>query len=104
MSKVQTLPAEGVLAALGVSARSFARRKRSPKAPLPLDEAGRLWRFAEVLAHATNVFGTQVEAEAWLARPAIGLARQRPIDLLKTPPGARMVSQHLTRLEYGVYT
>ena len=49
------------------------------------------------------MFGSQDEAEQWLDRPAMGLDRRRPINLLATPAGVELVEQHLTRLEYGVY-
>ena len=93
-----------LLAAIGVSERSFARRKAAPKTRLPVNESEGLWRFAEVLAHATRVFGSQAEAEQWLERPAIGLDHRTPSDLLRTHPGTRLVSQYLTRIEHGVYT
>jgi putative toxin-antitoxin system antitoxin component (TIGR02293 family) len=70
---------------------------------LPPDESERLWRFAEILAHATRVFGSQPEAENWLNRPAIGLDQRKPIDLLRTYPGVRLVADYLTRIEHGVY-
>ena len=43
--------------------------------------------FAEILAKATRVLGSQDEAEQWLERPAIGLNQERPVDLLTTPAG-----------------
>lgn len=43
-------------------------------------------------------------AAAWLIEPAIGLDRQRPIDLLSTREGVQVVHDYLMRLEYGVYT
>jgi len=101
--RVETLPAELVLAAIGVSLRSLARRKAAPKSVLPAGESERLWRFAEILAHATRVLGSQLKAEQWLDEPAVGLGRRKPIDLLRTHPGARLVSDYLTRMEYGVY-
>ena len=100
---VVTLSTEAVRAAIGISERSLARRKAAPKTLLPVDESERLWRFAEILAHATQVFGSQGEAEHWLARPAIGLDNRKPIDLLRTHPGARLVAEYLTRIEHGVY-
>ena len=100
---VTTLPTHLVLGAIGVSERSYARRKAAPKTRLPVNESERLWRFAEILAHATRVFGSQAEAEKWLDRPAIGLDQRKPIDLLKTHPGARLVEEYLTRIEHGVY-
>jgi putative toxin-antitoxin system antitoxin component (TIGR02293 family) len=100
---VLSLSSDLILAAIGVSERSFARRKAAPKARLPVNESERLWRFAEILGHSTRVFGSQAEAEQWLGRPAIGLDHRKPIDLLRTHPGARLVSEYLTRIEYGVY-
>ena len=70
---------EVLLTAIGVSERSFARRKAAPKTRLPVNESERLWRFAEVLAHATRVFSSQAEAEQWLGRPAIGLDHRKSI-------------------------
>ena len=99
-----SLSSDVLLAAIGVSERSFARRKAAPKTRLPVNESERLWRFAEVLAHATRVFGSQAEAEQWLGRPTIGLDHRKPIDLLRTHPGTRLVSEYLTRIEHGVYT
>jgi putative toxin-antitoxin system antitoxin component (TIGR02293 family) len=39
-----------------------------------------MWKFAEILAKATEVFGSQREAEQWMTRPATGLEQRRPID------------------------
>ncbi len=92
--------------AVGMSLRTFQRR-RDPAAkarPLTAEQSGRTWKFAEILAKATEVFGSQAEAEAWMERPAIGLEQHRPIDLLTTPAGVEIVEDFLRRLEYGVYT
>jgi putative toxin-antitoxin system antitoxin component (TIGR02293 family) len=102
-ASVLSLSSDVLLVTIGISERSFARRKAAPKIRLPDDECERLWRFAEVLAHATRVFGAQAEAEQWLDRPAIGLDGRKPIDLLRTHPGTRLVSEYLTRIEHGVY-
>jgi putative toxin-antitoxin system antitoxin component (TIGR02293 family) len=59
---------------------------------------------AEILVKATTVFGAQEKAIQWLHRPAIGLDHRRPLDLLATPAGVKLVEQYLGRLEYGVYT
>ncbi|MER9052711.1 antitoxin Xre/MbcA/ParS toxin-binding domain-containing protein [Mesorhizobium sp. M0213] len=89
--------------AVGMSLRTYQRRKDAPSKPLSQDQSGRTWKFAEILSKATDVFGSQVEAEQWLERPAIGLDQRRPIDLLATPPGIELVEDYLERLEYGVY-
>ena len=89
--------------ALGMSLRTFQRRKDAPAKPLNQEQSGRTWKFAEILAKATGVFGSQEEAEQWLERPAMGLDQRRPIDLLATLAGVELVEEFLTRLEYGVY-
>jgi putative toxin-antitoxin system antitoxin component (TIGR02293 family) len=90
--------------AIGISLRTFQRRKADPSKRLSLEQSGRAWKFAEILARATAVLGSRTEAEQWLERPAIGLDQRRPIDLLATTAGVEIVENHLERIEYGVYT
>lgn len=90
--------------AVGVSLRTIQRRKEAPGKALSAEQSGRAWKFAEVLAKATAVMGTQDAAERWLERRALPLDGRRPIDLLATPAGIELVEQLLGRLEYGVYT
>ncbi len=90
--------------ALGVSLRTMQRRRKSPDSRLTAEQSGRAWKFAEILARVTRMLGSQEEAEAWLERPAMALDRERPIDLLATTAGVEALEQHLTRVEYGVYT
>ncbi len=97
-------PTKSLEKAVGMSLRTFQRRKEAGAKPLSQEQSGRAWKFAEILARATDVLGSQEEAEKWLDRPAIGLDRRRPIDLLATPAGVELVEDHLTRLAYGVYT
>jgi putative toxin-antitoxin system antitoxin component (TIGR02293 family) len=89
--------------AVGMSLRTWQRRKDAPSKPLSQEQSGRAWKFAEILSKATDVLGTQTEAEQWLERPAVGLDQRRPIDLLGTPAGVELVEDYLERLEYGVY-
>ena len=89
--------------AVGMSLRTYQRRLDRPSQPLSQEQSGRAWRFAEILAKATSILGSQEEAERWLERPAMALDGRRPIDLLSTPAGLELVGDHLTRLEYGVY-
>ena len=90
--------------ALGVSVRTVQRRKKDPTEKLSQEQGGRAWKFAEILAKATEIFGSQDEAEQFLARPAIGLDQNRPLDLLATPAGVELVETYLGRIQYGVYT
>jgi len=89
--------------ALGMSLRTFQRRKDAPAKRLSQEQSGRTWKFAEIVAQATTVFGSQAAAEQWLEAPAIGLEQRRPLDLLATPAGTRLVEDHLERMRTGVY-
>ncbi|WP_413062067.1 antitoxin Xre/MbcA/ParS toxin-binding domain-containing protein [Sphingomonas carotinifaciens] len=90
--------------ATGISLRTFQRRKKeaTPKR-LSQEQSGRAWKFAEIVGKATDILGSQEEAERFLERPAIGLDQRRPIDLLSTPAGVELVEDHLERIRYGVY-
>jgi putative toxin-antitoxin system antitoxin component (TIGR02293 family) len=90
--------------AVGISLRTYQRRSEQPDRPLSQEQSGRTWKFAEILALATNVFGSQEEAERWMERPAMALDQRRPIDLLATPAGIGLVETLLKRIDYGVYT
>lgn len=104
VDKLHVIEVTEASAALGMSLRTLQRHKSEPDALLDVPQSGRAWTFAEILAKATRVLGSQDEAEQWLRRPAIGLDQQRPIDLLTTPAGVKLVEDYLGRLEYNVYT
>jgi putative toxin-antitoxin system antitoxin component (TIGR02293 family) len=90
--------------AVGISLRTYQRRKDALDKPLSPEQSGRTWKFAEILGRAIDLFGSQADAEEWLERPAMALDQRKPIDLLSTPAGIESIEDHLTRLEYGVYT
>ena len=91
--------------AVGISPRTYQRRKKDEEdRPLSREQSNRVWKFAETLGRASDLFGSQAAAEAWLVEPATALDQRKPIDLLSTPAGVEMVEAHLTRIEYGVYT
>lgn len=90
--------------ALGMSARTFQRKKSDDAKKLSREQSGRAWKFAEVLAKAIEVFGSQDDAEEWLQKPALALDGRTPVELLETTAGAEMVETLLTRIDYGVYT
>ncbi|MFG1347930.1 antitoxin Xre/MbcA/ParS toxin-binding domain-containing protein [Xanthobacter autotrophicus DSM 431] len=88
---------------VGIHERTMQRKQRM-QAMLDPEQSRRLWTFADILARATDVLGSQEEAERWLLRPALALEQNRPIDLISTPAGEALVQDLLGRMEYGVYT
>lgn len=90
--------------AVGVSLRTYYRRKKDQSGKLlSREQSGRIWKFAEILARATELFGSQEAAERWFEEPAMGLDQRRPIELLSTPVGVDALETYLSRIEYGVY-
>lgn len=89
--------------ALGMSLRTYQRRRDAANKPLSPEQSSRVWKFAEIVARATDVFGSEIDAVAWMTQPAIALDQRRPIDLIGTAAGLELVEDHLTRLDYGVY-
>jgi putative toxin-antitoxin system antitoxin component (TIGR02293 family) len=89
--------------AIGMSLRTYQRYASAGTKLLSQEQSARTWKLAEILAKATDVFGSREDAEQWLKRPAVGLNQRRPIDLLATPAGVEMVETFLERLDYGVY-
>lgn len=61
-------------------------------------------KLVKILSKATEVFGDRQTAENWMVTPAIGLDQRRPVDLLATPAGTKLVEYLLIRMDYGVYT
>jgi putative toxin-antitoxin system antitoxin component (TIGR02293 family) len=88
---------------LVIPRRTLAHR-RANRQPLTRDESDRLARIARVALWAQETFGEQQKAATWLRRPNRALQGSRPIDLLDTDDGARLVEQVIGRLAYGVFS
>jgi putative toxin-antitoxin system antitoxin component (TIGR02293 family) len=68
------------------------------------DESDRLYRFAEVLKAAADLFeGDMSAANAWLNKPVRGLGGRRPVDMLATSAETGAVLDLIGRLEHGVF-
>lgn len=104
LSTFRHLEPQTVGDAVGVSLRTLQRRRNQPTKPLRREQSDRTWQFTELLVKAAAILGSQEEAERWFNAPAMALDRRRPIDLVGSSVGARMVEQLLDRIEYGVYT
>ena len=84
---------------VGLSERSFLRRRKQRK--LSPIESDRLYRLAEIVAHANRVFEDTAETASWLRAHIPELGEARPLDLLSTEAGTRQVDEVLHRIEHG---
>jgi putative toxin-antitoxin system antitoxin component (TIGR02293 family) len=81
--------------------RTLAHRKAEAQS-LNRVESERAVRVASLTALAEETFANRVKAQAWLRRPTTALGGRRPIDLLDSEPGGRVVEQLLYRISHGI--
>ena len=81
--------------------RTLAHRKAKHQ-PLNRVESERAVRVASLTALAEETFANREKAQTWLRRPTSALGGKRPIDLLDSEPGARVVEQLLYRIGHGI--
>ena len=60
-------------------------------------------QYDKLLAHAAAVFGTQAQAEEWLARPCSRLDNRVPGEIIGDTIGLQTVEHYLERIQFGVY-
>lgn len=103
MERVQKITGdpEWVLKVIGMSSRTFHRRKKD-KQPLDPVTSDRLYRLAKIEAEAIEAFGDEATAMDWLKSPNRALG-DKPLSLLDTEAGADQVLRVLGRIEHGVY-
>jgi putative toxin-antitoxin system antitoxin component (TIGR02293 family) len=76
-------------------------RRLSQASLLTPAESDRTVRMARVYAKAVEMIGGQDKAMEWLHTPNRTLGGERPLDLLATDRGARMVKDVPDRIAYG---
>lgn len=99
----QGLLESGELYELVIPRRTLTKR-RSTRGRLSTGESDRLVSVVRILALANETFQDRRSASEWLRRPNRSLGDRRPIDLLGTDSGARLVETVLGRVDYGVYS
>jgi len=107
-SAVDTVIEHGVLTReevgqLIIPRRTLARRKQHNE-PLTTDESDKLTRVVRVATRAEDTFQNDDKAYGWLRDPNRALGGERPLDLLETEGGVRLVEQILGRIAHGVFS
>lgn len=85
---------------LMISPRTLDRRRKEDV--LTPDESERSYRVARLTDLAAEIFGSIEKAEHWFKEANFALGNQKPIELMKTEPGARLVERTLRQIEYGI--
>jgi len=90
-----------ILSHLQISSSTYFARKKRQKI-LDTYSSEKFIRLFHVVINAGKIMGDE-EARGWLYRHIPSLGNERPIDLLDTEPGFRLVEQTLAQVEHGVY-
>ncbi|HYH81800.1 MAG TPA: antitoxin Xre/MbcA/ParS toxin-binding domain-containing protein [Longimicrobium sp.] len=80
-----------------------APRKESSQALSP-EQSDRLVRAVRVSSRAREALGDAERSTRWLRKENRALGGRRPIDLLESDAGTRIVERILGRIEHGVYS
>lgn len=86
-----------------ISPRTLKHRK-SRGEHLSHEETDRMVRVARIVALAENVFGNRAKALLWLRSPDDRMANRKPLSLLQTETGGRLVESMLWQIDEGVYS
>ena len=88
------------IATLIINPRTLSHR-RAKGERLTVDESDRAARLARTVALAEKTFANADKAIRWLHRELPLLGGRRPIDLVRTQAGARIVEEELMRIAWG---
>lgn len=84
--------------------RRTLERRHEAGQPLTVVESDRLLRTVRVIVRAVKALDSVEKAHRWLRTPNRALRGERPIGLLETDIGARMIEGVLGRIEHGVHS
>ena len=90
------------LYALIAPRRTLDRRKSSGEMLSPV-ESDRVQRVERTWALGVRVFGEPERLARWLRKPSRALDRMRPIDMLASETGAKLVEEELHRIDFGIF-
>jgi len=105
LAEVQEILATGTLTATELEHVVLPRKTlahRRKLGSLTPEQADRLLRVRRILNMAADTFGSSDKAGIWLRRANAILSGERPLDLLDTDAGTRMVEHLLGRIDHGI--
>lgn len=81
--------------------RTFQHRKAT-RSRLTIDESDRVVRLAHMTVASADALGDMERGKQWLRTANPSLRGARPLDLLRTSEGTRVVEQILGRISHGI--
>ena len=87
---------------LGISRAQVAARLSGAGSLIPA-EGERVLLAEQVLKRGKEVFGDEGKFNRWLRAPIGALGKQRPLDLMNSYIGMRLVADELETIAHGVF-
>ena len=100
LARRSELPLPVLAAALDLSVRTLQRY--SPQQRLRADATDRLVQLAILYAEGFDLFGEE-KFRDWMESSILALGGRKPVDLINTSVGIRMLRDILGRIEHGVF-
>jgi putative toxin-antitoxin system antitoxin component (TIGR02293 family) len=101
LEKILGLTAPQSARLLAISETTRKRFKQTPTKRLDEAASDRIVRIVSTVAEAEEIFGDGDKAIAWFKTPSPALNGQRPLELMTSDPGAKIVRDELNRIRYG---
>ena len=85
---------------LHISARTWQRYTDDKR--LPPDVSERALQLAALDEQGNEVFGESWRFDGWMNHPSVALGGKKPITILDSTFGFKLISDEIIRIEYGV--
>jgi putative toxin-antitoxin system antitoxin component (TIGR02293 family) len=79
------------------------QHRRSRREKLTVEESDRVLRTIRVLSLTESIYGGRDRALAWLRTPHARLDARKPLSLLNTDTGSRIVEELLIQIDEGMF-
>ncbi|MBA2335477.1 MAG: DUF2384 domain-containing protein [Acidobacteriota bacterium] len=104
LGKKTGLTSAQIRAAIGMSERTLARRRKAAGKKFTIEESDRLVRISRVFALALDLFeGNAEAAKRWMLNPNRAF-NEAPMTMIRTEVGSREVENLIGQLEHGVFS
>lgn len=102
LAELLDIPMTKMAALLNLSYKTLTRKDR--KSLLDPVVSSHTYEMSNLIAKGLEVFEDGERLKRWLNKENRALKGKKPLDLMNTPTGIRLVMQVLGRLEEGVYS
>lgn len=96
------LPISSISRLLHIPERTLQEKKDSDLLNETLSE--HVIQIAEVYSRGNEIFDSMEAFQTWVDTPNTALGKRKPIDLLPSRYGAKMVMKLLGRIEHGIFS